>query len=74
MIINKLQLSDQTYLGDPFFAPLTDSFADTDYTLYSPVQSLLDLLQSWNHGDVRDGEGHIDSEDGLLTAAFATTG
>lgn len=37
MIINKLQLSDQTYLGDPFFAPLTDSFADTDYTLYSPV-------------------------------------
>lgn len=27
--------SDKTHLGDPFFAPLADSFADTDYTFYS---------------------------------------
>lgn len=28
---------DPTHLGDPLFAPLADSFADTDHTLYSPV-------------------------------------
>lgn len=66
--------TDQTHLRDPLFAPLAYSFTDTDYTLYSPVQSLLNLLQGWHHGDVWDGECHINSEDCLLTAAFATTG
>lgn len=61
-----------THLGDPFLAPLTDSFGDTNDTLYSLVKSLLDLLQSWNHGDIRDGQSHVDSEYCLLTKSFAT--
>lgn len=65
-----LSLSNQTYLRNSVFAPLAHSFAHTDHTLHSLVQSLLDLLQSWNHDDVRYGEGHVDSEDGLLAAAF----
>lgn len=69
-----LASSGWTHLWDPFFAPLADSFADTDYTLHDPVQSLLDFLQSWNHGDVRNREGHVYSEDRLLDAVFLTSG
>lgn len=68
-----IALFDQTHLGDPFFAPLADTFADAHDALDGPVQSLLDLFQSRDHGDIGDGEGHVDSEDCLLTDAFAST-
>lgn len=60
----------QANLRNSVFAPLAHSFAHTDHTLHSLVQSLLDLLHSWNHDDIRYGEGHVDLEDSLLTAAF----
>lgn len=65
---------DLTHLGDPLFAPLADSLADAHDAFHGTIQSLLHLLQRRHHGDVGDGEGHAGSEDGLLTAAPATTG
>lgn len=59
----------ETHLWDPFFVPLANTFANTDHTLYSPIQCLLYVLQRRNDGNVWDGKGHIDFEDRLLAIA-----
>lgn len=66
--------ADLTHFRDPFFAPLADPLADADDAFHSPVESLLYVLNRRHNGDVGDGEGHAGPEDGLLTAALATTG
>lgn len=62
--------SSHTHLGWQLTAPLPHPLGDTDNALHDFVQCLLDVLQSWDHGDVGNGQNDIGPKDRLTVLLY----